>query len=337
MSKPLAFLKPSDSVLTWTAEDQCLEARRESFSIPPRTLENGCFLAYHGISQSVHAGTYILDHLLRNPPGNSSHLAPLMLYRHSLEIGDSIAKLLRLGSSSTASILIRRLFETSLGLEFILEKNTFHEDRASCYQTFRQIERYKNFTRYDPNTPEGKDFHRILDDDKKLEAAAFPRKDLSKERQILDETLNSPSFKLFWDKFKSVKRKPKHWYSLCSAAPDRRSLARLIGRESEYVLLYKMLSESAHAADVFSGVVSVSKEKKLEVHILRGPVEKIKEATTLAANYLVSCHTLLLETYLKNHDIQKSFAHWYVEDYREVFMWAASPGPLFSEPTPTEL
>lgn len=63
-------------------------------------------------------------------------------------------------------------------------------------------------------------------------------------------------------------------------------------------------------------------------------VEKIKEATNLAANYLVSCHTLLLETYLKNHDIQKSFACWYVEDYREVFMWAVSPGPLFSEPTP---
>lgn len=335
MSKPLAFLKPTDSALTWTAEDQCLEAGRESTSIPPRNLEDACFLAYHVISQSVHAGTYILDHLLKNPPGNSSHLAPLMLYRHSLELGDSIAKLLRFGSSSTASILIRSLFETSLGLEFILEKNVFHEDRATCYQAFRQIERYRNFTRYDPNTSEGKDLHRILDNDKTLEAAAFPRKDLSKERQIIDDTLNSPSFKPFWDKFKSAKRKPKHWYSLCSPAPDIRSLARLIGRESEYVLLYKMLSESAHAADVLSGVISVSKEKKLEVHMLRGPVEKIKESTSLAANYLASCHTLLLETYLKNHDIHKWFAHWYRDDYRECFMWAVSPDPLFSEPTST--
>lgn len=335
MNKPLAFLKPVDSVLTWTAEDQCLAAGRESTSIPPRNLEDGCFLAYHVISQSVHAGTYILDHLLRTPPGNSSHLAPLMLYRHSLEIGDSIAKLLRFGSSSTASILIRSLFETSLGLEFILEKNTFHEDRASCYQAFHQIERHKNFTRYDPSTQEGKELHRILNDDKKLEGTAFPRKDLSKERQIIDETLTSSSFKPFWDKFKSAKHKPKHWYSLCSSAPDIRSLARLIERESEYVLLYKMLSESAHAADVLSDVISVSKEKKLEVHMLRGPVEKIKEATSLAANYLVSCHTLLLETYLKNHDIQKSFARWYAEDYREVFMWAVSPGPLFLAPSGT--
>lgn len=94
-----------------------------------------------------------------------------------------------------------------------------------------------------------------------------------------------------------------------------------------------MLSESAHAADVLSGVVSVSKEKMLEVHMLRGPVEKIKEATSLAANYLVACHTLLLETYLKTHDIKTSFTHWYVDDYREGFMWAISPGPLFSEAT----
>lgn len=330
MSKPLPFLKPVESILSLTPEDQCLQEGRDSVLIPPRTLEEACFLTSHVISQSVHAGTYLLDHLLRNPPGNSSHLAPLMLYRHALELGDSVAKLLRFGSSSTASILIRSLFETSLGLEFILEKNTFHEDRASCYQAFRQIERYKDFTRYDPGTPEGKELHRILDADKKLEDTAFPRKDLSRERQLIDEILNSTRFKPFWDKFKSAKNKPRHWYSLCSSAPDIRILARLIGRESEYVLLYKMLSENAHAADVLSGVVSVSKEKMLKVHMLRGPVEKIKETTSLAANYLVSCHTLLLETYLKHHDIQKWFTRWYVEDYREGFMWAVSPSPLFS-------
>jgi hypothetical protein len=130
LNKPLPFLKPVESILSLTSEDQCLEEGRDSVLIPPRTLEEACFLTYHVIRQSVYAGTHILDHLLRNPPGNSSHLAPLMLYRHALEIGDSIGTLLRFGSSTSASILVRSLFETSLGLEFILEKNTFYEDRA---------------------------------------------------------------------------------------------------------------------------------------------------------------------------------------------------------------
>ena len=95
-----------------------------------------------------------------------------------------------------------------------------------------------------------------------------------------------------------------------------------------------MLSQSAHAADVFSGVLSWTEERTLQMHKLRGPVEKIKETTSLAANYLVWSHNLFLEIYLKGHDIQKWFTQWYIEDYRSGFMWAVSPTPLFSEPPP---
>lgn len=329
VSKPLPFLKPIDSILSLKPEDQCLEEGWDSTPIPPRTLEEAQFLTFYVIRQSVYAGTHILDHLLRNPPGNNSHLAPLMLYRHALEIGDSIGTLLRLGSSTTGSILARSLFETSLGLEFILEKNTFHEDRATCYQAFYQIERFRNFTRYDPGTKEGAELHQILDADKKLDEAVFPRKDLSNERKAVENVLNSTRYKPHWDKFKAAKpkKKPKQWYSLCSSAPELRSLARLIGRESEYVLLYKMLSESAHASDVLSGVLRYKPGGTIEVHSLRGPVEKMKEAGNLAAHYLIRCHNILVTTYLNGHDLQKWFARWYDQDYRSSFMWSTSPTP----------
>jgi len=331
VSKPLPFLKPVDSILSLTPEDQCLEKGWDLTPVPPRTLEEARFLTFYVIRQSVYAGTHILDHLLRKPPSNSSHLAPLMLYRHALELGDAIGTLLRFGSSTTASILVRSLFETSLGLEFILQKNIFHEDRASCYQAFYQIKRFRNFTRYDPGTKEGAELHRILDADKKLNEAVFPRKDLSNERQVIEDGLNSTRYKPYWDRYKAAKSKPKQWYSLCSTAPELRSLARIIGRESEYVLLYKMLSESAHASDVLSGVLRRKEERTVEVHTLRGPVGKIKETVSLAANYLVWCHDLLLNTYLKDHVLQKWFVRWYIEDYRSSFMWAISPTPPLPE------
>ena len=258
-----------------------------------------------------------------------------MLYRHALELGDAIGTLLRFGSSTAASILVRSLFETSLGLEFILEKNTFHEDRASCYQAFYQIERFKNFTRYDPGTKEGAELHRILDADKKLNAAVFPREDLTKERKAVLDILNTTRYKPYWDRYKVAKSKPKQWYSLCSKGSELRSLARIIGRESEYVLLYRMLSESAHASDVLSGVLRPKDERTVEVHTLRGPVGKLKETVSLAANYLVWCHDFILKTYLKDHNLQKWFVRWYIEDYRSSFMWAISPTPPLPGPPPT--
>lgn len=257
-----------------------------------------------------------------------------MLYRHSLELGDSIGTLLRFGSSTTAIILVRSLFETSLGLEFILENDTFQEDRASCYQAFYQIERLKNFIRFDPGTKEGVELHRILDSDPNLKDAEFPRRDLSKERAAVEGLLQSARYQPFWAKYQRADRKPKHWYSLCSDAMNLRSLAKIVGREGEYVLLYKMYSEVAHSSDVVSGILQRGAGKSISVHRLRGPVEKIKEATSLAANYLVWSHHHLLNTYLKGQERHAWFMRWYKDDYRKFFSWAVTPGPLISQPPP---
>ena len=93
-----------------------------------------------------------------------------------------------------------------------------------------------------------------------------------------------------------------------------------------------MLSESAHSSDVLSGILRRKGEKIVEIHKLRGPIEKIKEAGNLKANYLVWCHNLLLDTYLNGQDIQKWYLRWYVEDYRSAFMCMTAPTPVISAP-----
>ncbi|RPH80566.1 MAG: hypothetical protein EHM80_04860, partial [Nitrospiraceae bacterium] len=266
-------------------------------------------MAFYVIRQSTYAGTHILHHLLTNPPGKGFHLVPLMLYRHVLDLGDSIGTLFRFGSANSAAVLVRALFETSIGLEFLLENNNFHEDRASCYEAFRRIKRLESLIRYDPATPKGAALHAILDNDPKLRDTKFLRQDLSKERQAVEEMLNGERFKSYWEKYKAAKSKskPKDWYGLCSTANGLRALAKQIGRESEHVLLYKMLSEVAHASDVMSGVVVIGETEQLSIHQLRGPVDKIKELVSLSASYLVWSHDHLLSTYLTEHDVRKRF------------------------------
>lgn len=331
VSKSTPCLKPAEKILRLTAEDQCLDKLPKTVSLPPRSLEEACWLSYYVICQSTYAGTHILHHLLTSPPGKGFHLVPLMLYRHVLDLGDSIGTLFRFGSANSAAVLVRALFETSIGLEFLLQSNSFHEDRASCYEAFRMIKRLKNLIRYDPGTKEGAKLHAILDSDPKLKDVVFPRQDLSKDREEVETMLNEKRFRSHWEKYKNAKPTPKDWYGLCSTANDLRRLAREVGREAEYLLLYKMLSEVAHASDVMTGVVVIGEAKELSIHQLRGPVEKVKELVSLAANYLVWSHNHLLFTYLNGDEVHKRFTRWYIEDYREYFNWAISPGPLFVE------
>ncbi len=122
---------------------------------------------------------------------------------------------------------------------------------------------------------------------------------------------------------------------MCTTATNLRSLAKEIEREEgEYLLLYKMLSEVAHASDIMSGVVITGETKTLSIHQVHGPLEKVKEVVSLAANYLVWSHDHLLLTYLNGHEAHKRFGRWYMEDYRDFFKWAVHPGPLFLEQQP---
>jgi hypothetical protein len=168
----------------------------------------------------------------------------------------------------------------------------------------------------------------------RLKETIFPRRDLTKERKTVERLLNAEGYKCHWNKYQKAKRKPKHWYSLCSDAQNLRGLAKLTGREAEYILLYRMLSEAAHASDVVSGLLRRNGMDGIEVHQLRGPLEKAKEVTSLSANYLVWCHDKILKTYRKDHDVQNWFVRWYVDDYRPFFMWAITPGPFMSPLSP---
>jgi hypothetical protein len=224
---------------------------------------------------------------------------------------------------------LRGLFETSLSLGFILADATFHEDRATCYRAFRLIQKLKIHTRYDPGTPEGEEFHRILDADPRIGGTPFPRKDLSQHRRQITETLNTAEYRPFWDKYKNAKRKPRHWYTLYCEANDLRSLAKLIDREAEYLVLYKAYSEVAHASDVLSGVLLSYPGRGVRVHRLRGPLERLKETTNLAANYLVDCHLRIQKAYFPDiHPMAQWFAQWYFGPYHPFFAWATSTDPL---------
>ena len=246
-----------------------------------------------------------------------------MIYRHMLDLGDSIGTLLRFQGGQTNFVLLRALFESSLALNFLLHDNKFHEDRGAAYWAGYQIDQLETKEKYDPATPKGETLHALIDADPVLSRATYPRKDLSKEREELERVLQSPAYKSYWEKYQDAKKKkqPLEWYTLCSDARNLRELANRLGREAEYAILYGYLSGVAHAEDVFSGLMDRDPGRSFSIHQIRGPEQKMHEVAMLSDTFLLFAHNHLVSTFLTPDHAMTIFFRKRYKQYRTFSLW----------------
>ncbi|GJL64058.1 MAG: hypothetical protein NPIRA04_27120 [Nitrospirales bacterium] len=316
-------------LLSLGTKDKQLAEGIDAIEIEPNGSEELYILLHCGIRESVYRGTHLMDMFSKKVQGGTEQAPLFMLYRHVLDIGDSIGTLLRFGSTSSTSILLRSLFESYLSLHFLLEGNVLNKDRSLAYWAHYKIKQLETFTKYDSFAKEGKQFHKILDDDPLANNVDFPKHDYAHERKEIEKILNLDKFRQFYDQYKSRKKgkRPRHWYSLCSTAIDIRSLAKLLKREAEYSLLYSRLSELAHSTDVISEKLTLSKEGATLIHPLRGPYKSLKLVSSFTSSYLLGCHHALVESYfLKDEEVRAGFKNWYFK-YRHFHLWLTGNQP----------
>jgi hypothetical protein len=320
----LPTLPPHAKVLDLTPIDEGLTAGIEGVSLPPRDSDEKFLLAHAGIRQAVYLGTHLLASFSEGHVQRTGDLASLMIYRYMLDLGDSIASLLRLGSGSSAFSIIRSLFESSLALDFILEGNRLHSERGIAYYVCHLIALDKALAKQDPSTDSGKRLKQALIDDSVLKKANFSEMDTRAQRKSIYKVLGREEHRVCWDRYKQAKkdRKPSNWYSLCCPAADRRSLAKLLHREGEYEISYSYLSSVSHAEDAFSGHIHYEKESRsIHIHKLRGQERTFKVVANLTANYLMLANRQILDTFLSTDEhIVTLYADWYRE-YQQCFLW----------------
>lgn len=322
----LPSLLPVQDLLPITQLDRLLVEGIDQVMLPPSDVEELSLLFHVGIRQSVYLGTHLLDWLCTNPPGGSTSLPTIMVYRHMLDLGDSIGTLLRFQTGQTGFVLLRALFESSLALNFLLQGNKFHEDRGVVYWAGYRIDQWEIRVKYDPATPKGMALHALIDADPVLSRGRYPRRDFKKEREELERVLQSPAYKPYWEKYQEAKknRQPVEWYTLCSEARNLRELAIWLGREAEYAILYGYLSGVAHADDVFSGLMDRDPGRSVSIHQIRGPEQKMREVAMTSNNLLIFAHNYLLSTFLTpDHAMTKFFLEWY-KQYRTFHLWVAN-------------
>src|ERR1035437_3777337 len=110
------------------------------------------------IEETVNFGSHILIWDIHPITPGEENVPPTMLYRHFLDIIDSISILVKQGTGDTPKILIRAALEVKLYLEYLFEKDTI--DRSMAFivaDTLNQIKVVKKLHR---ETMEGKDLRK---------------------------------------------------------------------------------------------------------------------------------------------------------------------------------
>ncbi|GEP94681.1 DUF5677 domain-containing protein [Chitinophaga cymbidii] len=240
--------------------------------IPGGVLNAGFKFRFEQVSEIVNFGTNILAHDFQTRMKGDECLAPVALFRHSLDLMDSIANLLMLGSSDTAKILLRTLFETVLYLDYIFVKDT---DRRSLNYLIH--ERYTTVSlnsKYDLTTKTGIANWDILKKEGWVNSI-----DISQYRhsEIYDEVelwLKTGKHKNIIDEIERIKGKnrnspPPQWYTLFNGPKTIKELARTLKMLTFYEIYYRTWSNNVHSGGRHSGVFKFNYEGKVEMMHLR--------------------------------------------------------------------
>jgi Family of unknown function (DUF5677) len=323
----LPIIKPVPEILALSQIDSYLESGIDEGAPDYHHDKDSCLFWHVGLRDNVAMGTHLINHFSKNVANGIEYAPAILLYRHMLDLADSLGTLVRLGSTIPCSILLRALLEATFQFEFLLkgpsdDPNSYH-DRANCHLTFFYIKRLESVDKVDPSHEKGKAYHQLLKESQMLNDMEIPEIDYQSERNNLQEILDGLPFEPYYQKYKSLKKgkksgkkawTPSHWYSLCSSIRDIRELSRVLGREAEYEVLYRYFSDPVHGGDVYLDSFGLHTEEKMLIRSLRGPRKNLEMAAHLSNTYLLNVHILLREGFFKENAVMTEFFQdWYLK------------------------
>lgn len=226
-----------------------------------------------------------------------------ILYRHIIELTDSVEVLLANSCAPPTIPLLRSSLEANLGLEFILSGSPeeFRQRARAwlCVYTHKRLQLY-DLVEPDREIPRKR---RLRD---KATGPAVPAR-VAKEN--LARSLSDPDMVPIEREYRRSRRYAA-WYSLFGGPRNLRDLARQLGREDHYTHLYKYWSTYSHGGDASTGFIQ-SSSGGVAFNSLRSP-EMLISAAELAVHFQVHATRLVIERYRPGESLQK----WYLEEVK---------------------
>lgn len=291
-------------------------------TIDQEDVAHYCERAAWVIERAVNFGTHLITWIIKEhgDPVESRTLVPLTLFRHVIEHADSVAILIRAGSPSPCSPLVRTAFEAMLGLQYMLASDT--ETRAACYRYCHLRDELDLALSLDRRTPEGKAKHAELSGDVLFPSVAKHEQLALQQAGLIRASIARPCFAGFDEAWNNARGKSKslpRWYALFGGPKSIRQLAKHLDHAAMYDFLYRSWSGHTHASSGMKSFERVEQEFGA-IKPLRSP-EGVEQVATITATLVVSSIRFTVNALLPSQS--EDFARWYDKQMRSEAMWLA--------------
>ena len=264
------------------------------------------------LDEVVNFGSNILIWDVTPKTNGDENLPPTMLFRHFLDLIDSTSILVRHATGDPAKIVVRASFETSLYIEYLLEKDTLNRSMAFLVaDTIRLIKTTGNLI---PDTKQGVKTHQTLKEE--FSFSDIPDIHVLEAKEFINtkETLlQKPEYKIAYDEFQRLKSQGKgntKWYGYFNGPGNIEALARCLNQWSIYEIMYRKWSGAVHGTDIYLGKV-LATEDASRVDIVQ--LRYVKDVQDIVAySLIISVKVFRLFISARIPQKQNEFIQWYL-------------------------
>jgi hypothetical protein len=192
------------------------------------------------LREVVNFGTHAFVRCLSYGEGEENiHLAAFALYRHVLELTDSIEVLVSNGCPSASAPNLRSSFEALLSLEYITEPDADYRARSLSWLAAYARDHLRMYRRLQVSSGEGQEFLNAIENDKTVkEFPPLPQDQVEAGIERMEKLLSREQFEAIQSEFAKHRRELR-WYALFGGPSNLRDLARHLGRPVQYDVLYR--------------------------------------------------------------------------------------------------
>ena len=265
------------------------------------------------IGEIVDLGAQILYWDANRKVGDDTDIPILLTLRNFLELLDTISILIKSSSIDPCKIILRSLLETSMGIEYLLEKDT--ENRSMAFLVWHAKNELKFYRKLKPGLQQHKEFQNSISKDKIIGNYKLPNIPiLDHAINNLENLLENASYKKAVDEYDNLRSKNEKnppWYRLFGGPKNIQGLAEYLRLTAFYDVFFRYYSGTVHGTDIIKGKVSGSNESQLEIIQLRNPknAQIITHETVVLANRTI-------QIFLKKRlpDKLDYYKNWYLKN-----------------------
>ena len=280
-------------------------------------------LYYNALHELVCFGTHMVVWNLEQGKGrenerNEISLAPVLLFRHILELLDAISVQVKVGIVVPCKVQLRAMLEAYMSLEYMLEKD--RNRRAACFLLVDHYRKLNFFKRLSHNTPESKKLFSDLSEYGEHFKNITPIEGLDQAHKNQESLIQQPIYTEARKDYltrtnQNAKNLDIKWYALFDGPTSVKWLATKLKKYDIYEFFYKSWSDPTHGTNLSSKVIVRGEEGTGAIVQLRN-MEEAHEIVNHAITFTLLIFDLVARKVVSEH--KKEYATWFFE-YRDKF------------------